>query len=284
MEKLIITVSLTGNVPTKEMTPHVPVTAEEMAADVKVCADAGASLFHVHARDEHQRPTLDIKTFKENAKKIKEAAPNVIIQLSTGARAGNDWNARINPVRLQPEMASFTTGSNNMPGLIYENHPSLIMDLAKAFNENNVKPEIECFENGMISNAKFLVKKGILKAPVHYNFVLGVAGSMAGNVRNLQFMAESVPEGSTWTATGVGKAQIQLATAAILMGGHVRVGLEDNIYAQDGSLTTNLALVQKIVRIAKELGREIATPDEARKILGLKAKRQDRVRKLIGRR
>ncbi len=284
MEKLIITVSLTGNVPTKEMTPHVPVTAEEMAADVKVCADAGASLFHVHARDEHQRPTLDIKTFKENAKKIKEAAPNVIIQLSTGARAGNDWNARINPVRLQPEMASFTTGSNNMPGLIYENHPSFIMDLAKAFNENNVKPEIECFENGMISNAKFLVKKGILKAPVHYNFVLGVAGSMAGNVRNLQFMAESVPEGSTWTATGVGKAQIQLATAAILMGGHVRVGLEDNIYAQDGSLTTNLALVQKIVRIAKELGREIATPDEARKILGLKAKRQDRVRKLIGRR
>ena len=128
------------------------------------------------------------------------------------------------------------------------------------------------------------MKKGILKAPVHYNFVLGVAGSMAGNVRNLQFMAESVPEGSTWTATGVGKAQIQLATAAILMGGHVRVGLEDNIYAQDGSLTTNLALVQKIVRIAKELGREIATPDEARKILGLKAKRQDRVRKLIGRR
>ena len=180
MDKLIITVALTGNVPTTEMNPNLPVTADEIAADVRRCADAGAVVFHVHARDKNQEPTLDIDVFKENARCINAVAPEVIMQFSTGARAGKDWEARANPVRLLPEMASFTTGSNNLPGIVYENSPEFIEFLAGVFKETGVKPEIEVFETGMIGNALYLQKKELIEAPLHFDFVLGAPGSMAG--------------------------------------------------------------------------------------------------------
>ena len=277
MQKLIISVALTGNVPTKEMNPDLPVTAGEVAADVRRCADAGAVLFHVHARDAEQKPTLDRDAFKERARKIKEVAPDVIIQLSTGGRAGKDWEARANPVRLLPEMASFTTGSNNLPGMIYENSPQFIEFLAKVFRETGVKPEIEVFETGMINNALFLERKGYIRAPLHFQFVLGAPGSMPASVRNLSFLADSIPSGSTWTVAGIAKAEIPMAAAAIVMGGHVRVGLEDNLYLPDGSPASNPKLVEKIVTIAKEVGREIAGPDEARTILSLNPEFKNRV-------
>ncbi len=275
MEKLIITVALTGNVPTKDMNPHVPMTPEEIAQDVRRCADAGAVLFHVHARDDLQKPTLDVKRYKENVRRIKELAPEVILQLSTGARAGKDWEARANPVRLLPEMASFTTGSNNLPGIVYENSPQFIEFLAGVFKETGVKPEIEVFETGMINNALYLQRKGLIHPPLHFDFVLGAPGSMPGSVKNLLFLSESIPPGSTWSVAGIGKMEIPLATAAIVMGGHVRVGLEDNLFMPDGSPATNPKLVEKIVRIARETGRDIASPDEARKILSLDPARKD---------
>ena len=277
MEKLIITTALTGNVPTKKMNPNLPVTPEEIARDVKACADAGASVFHVHARDEMENPSLDQKIFKKIVRKIKETAPEVIVQLSTGARAGKDWEDRALPVRLLPEMGSFTTGSNNLPGIIYENSPQFIEFLAQVFKETGVKAEIEVFETGMINNALFLVKKGLLASPLHFNFVLGAPGAMPGSIKNLLFLSESIPVGSTWTVAGIGKNEIPLATAAILMGGHVRVGLEDNLYLPDGSLASNPALVDTIVRIAREVGRQIASPDEARQILGLDKENKDRI-------
>lgn len=277
MDKLIITVALTGNVPTKEMNPDLPVTAEEVAADVRRCADAGAVLFHVHARDVDLKPTLQRDAFKERARRIKQVAPEVIIQLSTGGRAGKDWEDRATPVRLLPEMASFTTGSNNLPGMIYENSPQFIEFLAKVFKETGVKPEIEVFETGMINNALFLQNKGYLKAPLHFQFVLGAPGSMPASVRNLSFLADSIPSGSTWTAAGIARAEIPLAAAAIVMGGHVRVGLEDNLYLPDGSPASNPRLVEKVVTIAKEIGRELADPDEAREILSLDPKFKDRI-------
>ncbi len=275
MEKLIITVALTGNVPTKDMNPHVPMTPEEIAQDVRRCADAGAVLFHVHARDDLQKPTLDVKRYKENVRRIKELAPEVILQLSTGARAGKDWEARANPVRLLPEMASFTTGSNNLPGIVYENSPQFIEFLAGVFKETGVKPEIEVFETGMINNALYLQRKGLIHPPLHFDFVLGAPGSMPGSVKNLLFLSESIPPGSTWSVAGIGKMAIPLATSAIVMGGHVRVGLEDNLFMPDGSPATNPKLVEKIVRIARETGRDIASPDEARKILSLDPARKD---------
>jgi len=277
VEKLIITTALTGNVPTKKMNPNLPVTPEEIAQDVKDCADAGASIFHVHARDEMEKPSLDQEIFKKIVRKIKDKAPEVIVQLSTGARAGKDWEDRAVPVRLLPEMGSFTTGSNNLPGIVYENSPQFINFLAQVFKETGVKPEIEVFEPGMINNALFLVKKGILASPLHFDFVLGATGSMPGSIKNLLFLSESIPEGSTWTVAGIGKNEIPLANAAILMGGHVRVGLEDNLYLPDGTLASNPALVETIVRIAKEVGREIASPDEARQILGLPKQNKDRI-------
>ena len=277
MDKLIITVALTGNVPTKQMNPNLPVTAEEMAADVRRCADAGAAVFHIHARDGEQHPTLAVPVIKENVRRIKAAAPDVILQLSTGARAGKDWEARANPIRLLPEMGSFTTGSNNMPAMIYENSPQFIEYLAAVFKDTAVKPEIEVFETGMINNALYLVKRGLIDLPLHFDFVLGVPGAMPATIKNLLFLAESLPPGSTWTVAGIGKGQIPLAAASIVMGGHVRVGLEDNLYLPDGVLASNVKLVEKVETFARELGREIAAPEDARQILSLNPDYKDRI-------
>lgn len=277
MDKLIITVAMTGNVVTKELNHNLPVTADEIAADVRRCADAGAVLFHVHARDDARRPTLDISSYRENVRKIKRVAPEVIVQLSTGGRAGMDWEARVNPIRLLPEMGSFTTGSNNLPGIVYENSPQFIEYLAGVFHETDVKPEIEVFETGMIQNALFLQNKGLIRPPLHFDFVLGAPGAMPASVKNLLFLSESIPVGCTWSVAGVGRAEIPLATAAILIGGHVRVGLEDNLYLPDGSLASNPLLVEKVVRIASEIGRGIATAEEARSILSLNPAYKDRI-------
>lgn len=277
MEKLIITVALTGNVPTKKLNPNVPTTANEIAEDVRRCSSAGAVLFHVHARDSNENPTLDVSVYKKNIQRIRKVTPEVILQLSTGARAGKDWEARAKPLRLLPEMGSFTTGSNNLPGIIYENSPQFIEYLAEVFRETGVKPEIEVFEAGMINNALYLAKKGLIDSPLHFGFVLGAPGSMPGTVKNLFFLSESIPQGSTWTVAGIGKSEIPLATAAIVMGGHVRVGLEDNLFMPDGSPASNPKLVQTVVSIAKEVGREIANPEEARSILSLSPHNKDRI-------
>ncbi|MCP5105943.1 MAG: 3-keto-5-aminohexanoate cleavage protein, partial [bacterium] len=216
MQKLIITVALTGNVPTKKMNPHLPVTPDEIAKDIGRCADAGASLFHTHARDFQERPTLDPEIYMKIVRRVKEIAPEVIIQLSTGARAGKDQEQRCEPVRLLPEMGSFTTGSVNLPGIVYENSPRFIEYLAGVFHDTKVKPEIEVFETGMINNALYLQKKGLLSSPIHFNFVLGAPGGMPGSVKNILFLSESIPNGSTWSVTGIGKSEIPLAAAAII--------------------------------------------------------------------
>ncbi len=180
-------------------------------------------------------------------------------------------------MRLLPEMGSFTTGSNNLPKMIYENSPQFIEYLAQVYKETGVKPEIEVFEAGMINNALFLHKKGLIEGSLHFDFVLGAPGSLPGTARNLLFLAESIPFGSTWTVAGIGKAEIPLAAVAIVLGGHVRVGLEDNLYMPDGSQASNPRLVEKVVAIAGEIGREIATPEEARSILSLDPGFKDRV-------
>lgn len=282
MQKLVITVALTGNVPTKALNPHVPLTPDEIAQDVRRCAEAGAAVFHVHARDRLHQPTLDVAMYKENVRRIKAVAPGVILQLSTGARAGKDWEARAAPIRLQPEMGSLTTGSNNMPGIVYENSPPFIEHLAGVFQETGVKPEIEVFETGMITNALFLQRKGLLAPPLHFDFVLGVPGAMPASVKNLLFLSETIPADSTWTVAGIGRWEIPLATAAIVMGGHVRVGIEDNLHMPDGSPASNPGLVEKIVAIAEAVGRPVAGPDEARKILSLDPACKDAILQHIG--
>lgn len=268
MPKLIITAALTGNVPTKALNPNLPVTPKEIARDVRRCAEAGASVCHIHARDDRGQPTLDPAVFGAIVEEIRAVAPDVIIQLSTGGRAGKG-EQRAEPVRLCPEMASFTTGSTNLLHMIYENAPAFLEYLAGVFRDTGVKPEIEIFEAGMINNALFLQKKELLGSPLHFNFVLGAPGAMPATVKNLVFLSESIPPGSTWTVTGIGRAQIPMAAAGILMGGHVRVGLEDNLTLPDGSPAANAVLVEKVVRLAAEIGRDIASPAEARYMLQL---------------
>ncbi len=281
MEKLVITVALTGNVPTRQMNPNLPVTTTQIAADVKRCRDAGACLFHVHARDANQKPTLDIDVYKANVRAIKESAPDVIIQLSTGARAGKDWEARAKPVRLLPEMGSFTTGSNNLPGIVYENSPPFIDFLAEVYRATGVKPEIEVFETGMIANALFLQKKGYIQPRCISTSCWALRGRCPAPSRICSFSPRAFRPVRPGAVAGIGKAEIPLSAAAIAMGGHVRVGLEDNLFLPDGSHASNPLLVEKIVRIAREIGREIATPDEARSLLALDLNYKDRILNIL---
>ena len=171
---------------------------------------------------------------------------------------------------LDVEMASLTTGSSNFATSVNVNSPDLIEQLAVKMSEKNIKPEIEVFDAAMIRNAERLVRKGILKEPLHFNLVMGVPGSIPGTPKNLLFLVESLPENSTWTVSGIGWSQVPMLTMGIILGGHARTGLEDVLKYDEDTHASNEMLVKRVVRIAKELGREIATPDEARELLGLK--------------
>lgn len=269
MDALVITVAPTGSVPTKIMTPHVPTTPEEIAETAVACRLAGASVVHIHARDAHGKPSLDPRIFARIHRLITERT-DLVVQISTGGRAGMDPDERAAPVRgIRPEMASLTTGSMNFPDRVYANPFDVVESLARAMREAGTKPEMEVFELGMIANALLLVGKGLAALPLHFGFVLGSRGSLPASPRNLLFLSESVPTGSTWTVAALGRWQLPMAAMAIVMGGHVRVGLEDNLYYRKGELATNERLVARVVRLAGELDRPVATPAEARAILGL---------------
>ncbi|AOT70081.1 BKACE family enzyme [Geosporobacter ferrireducens] len=270
MEKLIITLAPTGNVPTKAMNPATPVTVEEIVEDIKKCRALGVSIAHIHVRDREGKPTSDRSIYQQVLGRLAEEKVDIITQVSTGARGGENtiaWRGQM--LDLPARMASLSTGSSNFPSSINANDPALIEALAGKMYAHGLKPEIEAFDVGMISNAKKLLKKGVLKAPLHFNLVMNVPGSIEGTPRNLLFMVESLPAGSTWSVSGIGKSQVPMLTMAILMGGHVRTGLEDVLEYEKGVPATNAMLVERILRIAKELGREIATPEEARRILTL---------------
>jgi 3-keto-5-aminohexanoate cleavage enzyme len=269
MEKLIISVATTGSLPTKAQTPYVPVTPAEITQDAYDCYNAGASIVHIHARDKDQKPSHDFDFFAATLAGIKNKC-NIITQISTGGRAGQTYESRAKGLALDFEMASLNTGSVNFPNSAYVNEPALIEYLAKIMLERGIKPEVECFDVSFIYNASDLAKQGLIKTPLHFNFVMGLKGALPFSLKNYVHLMESIPVGSTWTVSGVGKAQLDLLAPSIITGGHVRVGLEDNIYYSKGVLATNVQLVERAVRLAKELGREVATPDEARKILNLK--------------
>lgn len=270
--KLIITVAPTGSVPTREMNPHLPVTPEQIAESAVLCREAGASVIHIHARDMAGKPTLDPQVFAQIHRLVSERT-DLIVQISTGGRAGTDAEARASAVRLlRPEMASLTTGSMNFADRVYANPFTLVEFLAKTMAESGTKPEMEIFEPGMIANALKLVEEGLAIEPLHFDFVLGSRGSLPASARNLVFLSETIPHGSTWTVAGLGRWQLPMAVLAVVMGGHVRVGLEDNLYYHKGVLATNQQLVARVARIAAEVGRPVATPDEARQILGLQVR------------
>jgi len=269
MTPVILTVALNGSVPTRQQTPHVPLTPEEIASDAVCCREAGAAIAHVHARDADGRPTLDPDTFARIHELIS-ARTDLVVQLSTGGRADLDAHARAAPVeRIRPEMASLTPGSMNFPDQVYVNSFETVAILAQAMLGAGTKPEMEIFEAGMIDNALALLADGLASAPLHFDFVLGSRGSQPATARQLVFLSQSVPAEATWTVAGMGRWQLPMGVLAIGMGGHVRVGLEDNLYYRRGLLATNEQLVGRMARIAAEAERPVATPDEARQLLHL---------------
>lgn len=270
MEKLIITAAICGAEVTKEQNPNVPYTVEEIQREAKSAYDAGASIIHLHVREDDGTPTQSKARFKECMDAIREVCPDVIIQPSTGGAVGMTDLERLEPTELGPEMATLDCGTLNFGGdEIFINTENTIKNFGKIMIERGVKPEIEVFDKGMVDLAIRYQKQGFIKTPMHFDFVLGV--QMTATARDLVIMANSIPEGSTWTVGGVGRHQIPMACLAILMGGNARVGFEDNVYLEKGVLAkSNGELVKKVVDMAKLLGREVATPDEAREILSLK--------------
>lgn len=272
MEKLIITAAICGAEVTKENNPAVPYTVEEIGIEAEKAYKAGASIIHLHVRMDDGKPTQDRERFRLCIEEIKRRCPDVIIQPSTGGAVGMSNAERLQPVDLKPEMATLDCGTCNFGGDdIFVNTENAIKEFGQKMIDIGVKPEVEVFDKGMIDMAIRLQKKGFIKAPMHFNFVLGVNGGISAEPRDLVFMAGSIPGGSTFTVSGIGRNEFNMAAISIIMGGHVRVGFEDNVYLSKGVLAkSNGELVEKVVRLAKELGREIATPVEAREILGLK--------------
>jgi 3-keto-5-aminohexanoate cleavage enzyme len=272
MEKLIITAAICGAEVTKDHNPNVPYTVEEIGIEAEKAYKAGASIIHLHVRKDDGTPTQDRERFRQCIEEIRRRCPDAIIQPSTGGAVGMSNEERLQPVDLGPEMATLDCGTCNFGGdEVFVNTENTIKAFGEKMIQMGVKPELEVFDKGMIDMAIRLHKKGYIKAPMHFSFVMGVNGGISGEMRDFLFMKESIPAGSTFTVAGIGRYEFSLATMAILTGGHVRVGFEDNIYVEKGVMAeSNAVLVEKVVRIAKELGREIATPKEAREILNLK--------------
>ncbi|EOD40394.1 hypothetical protein EMIHUDRAFT_108586 [Emiliania huxleyi CCMP1516] len=253
--KLIITLATTGNINTKERNPALPCSPEEMADDMHECIKLGVSVLHIHARDENNKPTMRVDKFRETVRRVKERDPDVVIQISTGGRAPLDgvdpgtW--RMDPLNLKPEMASYTPGSVNLGPIVYQNNAKLVQDMAQRFCETGIKPQVEVFDTNMISNCDLLVKQGLLKRPIDFGFVMGAPGAQECSLRQLGHLTSMLQPGDTWTSIGIGKFEMPLAYMAIAMGGHVRVGLEDNNKTPDGKLATNYELVKHIVDVAK---------------------------------
>jgi len=273
MQKLIVTVGLTGSRISKEQTPHIPVTADEIVRSGVEAWRAGAAVLHVHVRDPRTGlGTQDLAVFGPVVERLR-AETDAVLCLTTSGIPGRNLpiEERLAPLDLRPELASFDAGSVNTPAGVFLNPPEFLDALAAKALALGVKPELECFDAGHVATCLRYLADGKLRAPLHFQFVLGAPYGMPATAASLVYLTGLIPGDATWSVIGIGRAQTPMAALAIAMGGHARVGLEDNIYYRKGELaTSNAQLVARAVRLADELGREVATPAEAREILGLR--------------
>ena len=278
-DKTIITVATTGAWPTKANNPNVPMTPEEIAEDVYACWKAGAAVAHLHMRDDEGNGTMDINKFRETMKLLRTNHPDcdIIINMTTsGAASFPREEARYEHIiELKPELASYDCGSMNwLHTSLFLNPPKFLEELGQNMQAWGVKPEIEAFDPGMIANAAYYLKKGVLKAPLHFQFCMGCANGIPGSMKNLLFMKETMESlcpGSTWSCFGVGHSAMEMLYGAVALGGHIRVGMEDNVMYSKGVLAeSNVQFVERARRVIEEYGKQVATPDEAREILSLK--------------
>ncbi len=270
-DELVITVAGVGAEVTREQQPHLPLLPDEVGDEYHRAYDAGATLAHIHGRRPDGTPTQDLETFRLYSEAIRSRCP-ILQQFSTGGAVGMGVEERIEALELGPDMATLTLGTCNFGNDVFENSLPTIGAILDRLKKFEIVPELEIFDDGMLATADALFGRGFLTAPAHFDFVLGVPGAAAATAENLLHFARSIPAGSTWTVAGIGRRQTAMATLAIAMGGHVRVGFEDNIYYRKGELAdSNARFVERVVRIAREVGREPATVDQARAILRLPA-------------
>jgi len=301
-EKVIITCAVTGSIHTPTMSPYLPITPEQIVKEAVKAAESGAAIVHIHARDPKTgMPTSNLETFREILVGIKERSDTVICP-TTGGGLGMSVEERIKVVpEFKPEMASFNMGSMNFAlhrmlrkhkefkydwekqylemtkDLVFKNTFADLEYISKVFYESKTKPELECYDVGHLYNTAYLIETGVLKLPIHIQFVHGILGGIGIHPEDLMYMKRTADRlfgnNYTWSVIGAGKAEFPLCTLGVILGGNVRVGLEDSLYLERGKLArSNAELVEKMVRIIKELGKEPATPEEARRILGLKGK------------
>ena len=275
MDRFILNLCPTGMIPTKKKVPALPTTPSEIAADAKRCRDAGASIVHLHARDSAENPVWHKEVFSEIVERVLDAAPDIIVCVTTTGRSWADVERRTDALRLlgrlKPEMASLTLGSMNFPKAASINAPDTISALAKAMLDLSIVPELEVFDAAMADYSHVLIERGLLRAPLYFNILLGSVGAAAFNARNIACILDALPHGSTWALAGIGRHQLHANVLSLTLGGNVRVGLEDNPYIDWSSKTgaSNPQLVERLVKIAREMGREPATPEEARSIIGI---------------
>ncbi|WP_322083367.1 3-keto-5-aminohexanoate cleavage protein [Burkholderia sp. BCC1972] len=270
----IITVAITGSVPRKLDNQAIPISVAEQIESTHEAYEAGATLVHLHVRDEQEKSSSDRSRFAELQDGIRKHCPGMIVQFSTGGR-GRSFEQRGAMLDLRPDMASLATGSVNFPTIVYENPPDFIRSLASTMLQYDVKPEIEIFDLAMLYNTVDLVQQGLLKSPVHVQFVFGVKHALPARREILEFEVEQLrallPD-ATWTAAGIGRHQLEVNHWTLQMGGHCRTGLEDNVrWDKDTLASSNAQLVERVVALCAEYGRPVATPAQARAILGLSA-------------
>ena len=270
-DKIILSVATTGSWPTKAQNPGLPVTPEEIAQAAVESWREGAAVVHVHVRDDAGKMSCDLSRFLRVRELIRDQGCDILINFSTSGGAGRvGEEERFNSLAAGPELASLDAGSMNFNDRIFLNPPDFLEELARRMLAAHVKPEIEVFDSGMIGNALALERKGLIPSPLWWQFVLGVKGGAPATARSLLHLVDSLPAGSLWSVCAVGWHQLPMDVLAIAMGGHARTGLEDNLYYRHGELAqSNAQLLARLARIARECGREPATPAEAREMLGL---------------
>ena len=271
MDKLIISVATTGSWTTRQHTPHVPLTPAEIAGQGVDAWRAGAAVAHIHVRDAEGVITCDPALYADVRERVRAAGCDLVLNFSTGGGVGRTTDdERVAPVALRPDIASFDAGSTNFGPRVFINSPDFLRRLATEMRVHGVKPEIECFDAGMVTTALGMADEGLLDRPLFFQFVLGIKGAAPATVAQLQFMVSMLPPETPWSVCAVGRHQLPMNMAAIIMGGHARTGLEDNIYYRRGELaTSNAQLVERVARLSRELGREVASPAEARALLTL---------------
>ncbi len=278
MEKLIITAAVIGSAPTREKNPHVPYSPSEIADEALRCWRAGAAIVHVHVRDpETGQPAFDKGLFSEVVERIR-AESDMLINLTTSGfniEGPGVEERRLMPLELSPDLCSLDIGSMNFRGRVFINPPDWGEMAARSMREAGVKPEIEVFDLGHVIQARDLVKNGLIESPPYFQICLGVAWGADAEVETLLALKSKFPGGSQWSVLGVGPSQLPMTTHALLLGGHVRVGFEDNLYLSRGVVAeTNAQFVERTVTLARHLQREVATCEEARTILGIKPRPQ----------